>query len=198
MKSIFIITLFAWFDMTGQELHTGERTKIYQHLSLFHIDKEEYVINETLSPINKYEIDGNYQRWFYQPFRAGLLVCVNPIKYEKTVFDFLRIKEVSLDTASIYRQIDNSVLDSLSNYNLSLNLISFQKAPLGNSFLGNLFKKKTAVGLSPIYLDKKNEIAFVKLHVYSKKQLANNPSRIIVLQKQGSEWKTLGVIHQTQ
>jgi hypothetical protein len=199
MKSLFVITLFVSLHVAGQQIRTDERAKIYQHIILTHIGKENYVINETFTPVNKYDIDGNYQRWFSQPFDQSKLVCVNPIKYESTVLDFLRFKEVQLDTGSIFRQIETSVLDSLSKYGMPVKLIPVSKAPLRHSFLTGLFKKKSAVALSPIYFDKGNQIAFVKLQVYSKdKQSVNHPSKIILLQKKGEEWKTLGVLQETQ
>ena len=197
MRLIFVITLFVSLHTVGQETRTDERAKIYQHIILTHVGKENYVINETFIPLNKYDIDGNYQRWFYQSFQ-NMLVCVNPIKYESTVLDFLHVKEVQLDTSSVFRQIEVPVLDSVSRYGLSVKLIPFNKAPLRHSFLGNLFKKKSAVGLSSIYFDDGNHIAFVKLEVYFKnKQSIDNPSKIIVLQKQGVGWKTLGVLQET-
>jgi hypothetical protein len=181
----------------GQEARTDDGAKIYQHIILTHVGEENYVINQTFTPVKKYDIDRNYQRWFYQSFQ-NMLVCVNPIKYESTVLDFLHVKEVQLDTSSVFRQIEVPVLDSLSKYELSVKLISFNKAPLRHSFLGNLFKRKSAVGLSSIYFDDGNHIAFVKLQVYSKnKQAVDNSSKIIVLQKQGVEWKTLGVLQET-
>jgi len=197
MRLLFIIMLFVSLHVGGQEARTDDRAKIYQHIILTHVGEENYVINETFTPVKKYDIDGNYQRWFYQSFQ-NMLVCVNPIKYESTVLDFLHVKEVELDTSSVFRQIEVPVLDSLSKYELSVKLIPFNKAPLRHSFLGNLFKKKCAVGLSSIYFDDGNHIAFVKLQVYSKnRQAVDNPSKIIVLQKQGVEWKTLGVLQET-
>ncbi|HTM91740.1 MAG TPA: hypothetical protein VL095_04945, partial [Flavisolibacter sp.] len=101
----------------------------------------------------------------------------------------------NLDTTSIFRQIEFPELDSINKYKIPVNLISFTKAPLRYSFFGNLFKKKTVAGLSPILFDDENQIALVKLQVYSKKkQVAANPSKIIVLQKQADEWKILGII----
>jgi len=195
MKALYVIALLISFAAGGQENQIDEREKIYQHIVLTHTDKKVDVINEIFTPVNKYDIDGNYQRWLYRP---GMMVSVVPIQYESTVYYFLLSKNINLDTSSIFRQIDAAKLDSLNKYITTANIISYTKAPLGHSFFGNLFKKKSAVGLSPIYVDTPNQIGIVKIQVYSKnKQTVNNPSKIIVLQKQGDKWKTLDVLQET-
>jgi hypothetical protein len=195
MKVLCVIALFISFAAGGQENQIDEREKIYQHILRTHIDKKDDVLDEIFTPVNKYDIDGNYQRWFY---RSGMMVSVVPIQYESTVYDFLQSKNINLDTLTIFRQIDTAKLDSLSKYTTIVNIISINKAPLRHSFLGNLFKKKSAVGLSQIYFDKGSRIAFVKLQVYSKKkQSIYNPSKIIILQRQDEEWKTIGVLQKT-
>jgi len=195
MKSFYVIALLVSFAAGGQENQIDERARIYQHILLTHIDRKVDVINETITPVNKYDIDGDYQRWFY---RSGRMVSVVPVQYESTVHDFLQSKHIQLDTNSIFRQIDTAKLDSLSKYATTVNIISFNKAPLRHSFFGNLFKRKSAVGLSQIYFDEASRIAFVKLQVFSKKrQCISNPSKIIILQKQDEEWKIIGVLQET-
>lgn len=197
MKVFFAIVLLLSLSAVGQEGSNNERKKIYQHVIIEFIDKDAFVINETFTPITRYDIDGNYEKWFYQSFPKSMVISVVPVKYESTVFDLLQSKGASLDTISIFRQIETFELDSLSKYGVPVKLIPFTEAPIRHSFFGNLFKKKKAVGLSRILFDEKNQIAIVKLQVYSKKkQMTANHSKIIILQKQGDDWKVSGVLQE--
>ena len=195
MKEVVFILLLASLSAAGQDSRKEDGKKIYHHIIHKHLDRKTSIINEIFTPLKKYDVDGNYERWFYQSFK-GVIICVIPIQYEKTVIEFLESRNVNLDTGSIFRQIETAKVDSLSKYNLDANLIPSSRAPLGgHSLFGNLFKKKKAVGLSPVYFDERNNLALVKIQIYSRtKQSAANPSQIIILQKQDGEWKTMVVI----
>lgn len=194
MKALVFLTWFAAISATGQERHMEDLEKIYHHVIHTHLDKKTNIINEIFTPLKEYDVDGNYERWFSPPF-TRVMVCVIPIPYERTVLEFLQSQNIHLDTASIFRQIEMAKVDSLSKYKLNFDLIPSSRAPIGHSFLGNFFKKKRAVGLSPVYFDEKNFLAIVKTQMYSRnKQSEDNPSQIIILQKQGLEWKTIGIL----
>jgi len=77
--------------------------------------------------------------------------------------------------------------------------MSWKRAPLRNSFLGNIFKKNRVMGLSTIVFDLQNKIALVKTQVYSEnKKGSKNPSEIIILKKIKNDWKVIGSLNEMQ
>jgi hypothetical protein len=102
-------------------------------------------------------------------------------------------------TDSFGTRTDNFNLDSINKYISDNRFMSWKRAPLRNSFLGNIFKKNRVIGLSNIVLDHQNTIALVKAQVYSKnKQRSKNPSEIVILKRIENDWKVIGSLDEMQ
>lgn len=203
-KFIFITLVFFTFSSSAQTVK--EKKEIYQTVIRAFANNNLPLINETLTRIYNYDIDGNFDKWFYQRDNqqspdtfgfAGRLICVNPIEYDETVIAFLKSQNIKEGDFSY--QTDNLKLDSLSNYISNSRIISWKKAPLSNSFFRNIFKKKQVIGLSDVLFNENNNLATVKIQVYAKNKLrSKNPSKIIVLNKDGSDWKIIGSLDEKQ
>jgi hypothetical protein len=201
MKILKLISVFLlFFSLKSFAQTTLDKTKIYQIVIETFAENDQPIINETFTRIDKYDIDGNYDKWFYHKNISNSLdtteivfttICVNPIPYSQPVITFLHSKNI--DSADFVHLADRFKLDSLNKYISDKRLISWKKAPLSNSALGNVFKKRKATGLSNILFDQQNNIALIKLRVYSKNKSQNkNLSKIIILKKVGTDWETIG------
>jgi len=203
MKTATLILLISFslcMECPGQT--ASDKRQIYEKVIQTIADKKIPIINEVGGGIAKYDIDGDVQKWFY---RRGIektgdsskfvvsMICALPVTYSQSVISYLSSKGISANTAELYRQADITTVDSLSNYMYEHKFVSWRKAPMGNSAIGNLFKKKKVVGLSRILADSSNNIALVRVQVYSKKRTsADNPSKIIVLKKEENDWVIIG------
>ena len=65
-------------------------------------DNQIPIINETFTRIYKYDIDGNYDKWFYQRDSQkssdtsqliGRMICVTPIEYSSIGIRLFAIKK---------------------------------------------------------------------------------------------------------
>ena len=201
MKRVAFITgLLLLFSFYSSSQTFADRKKIYKLVIHTFLPGKIPIINETLTRIYKYDIDGNYDKWFYQVFNqgssdtsvlVGRMICVIPIEYSQSVLSFLDSRNIA--TKNFINQADSIRFDSLKNYVSDERIISWKKAPLGNSIFGNIFKKKRVVGLSSILFDEQNKIALIKIQVYAKNRLrSKNPSKIIILNKVAMDWKVIG------
>jgi len=207
MKSFLLITLILLSATFYSSAQTSDKKKEIYHLVLQNINNNNLpIINETFTRIYNYDIDGNYNKWFYQRDKQKSFdtseiiittICVEPIKYSESVISFLSSKNITTD--GFGKRTDNFKLDSISKYISDNRFISWKRAPLRNSFLGNIFKKNRVIGLSNIVLDDQNTIALVKTQVYSKnKKRSKNPSEIIILKRIGNDWKVVGSLDEMQ
>jgi hypothetical protein len=204
----FITAILVLFSLKCSAHTSSVKAKIYQTVIEKFPDKSLSIINETISRIYKYDIDGDYNKCFSQRSKQTLLdtservltiICANPIMYSLTVLEFLRSKNILPDPTSLLLQANEMKLDSLSKYLTNDRLILWNKAPLANSFLGNLFKKGKAIGLSRVLFDRQSHIALVKLQVFAKnKAHSENPSWIFILNKVGTEWEVIGSLDEKQ
>ena len=142
MKTLLAIMLLLSVTAAAQDRWFNERRIIYQHIIRELVNKDASLIDETVTSLYKYDIDGNYQKWFYQPFASHRLISVVPVEYESTVLEFLSSRGIQLDTNSINKQLENSKPGCLSRYVSAAELIPFTKAPLKHSTLGNLFQSR--------------------------------------------------------
>ena|SRR6185312_650157 len=200
MKSIIfiLVILFSFSFYSSAQIFT-DRKKIYELVIETFVSNKIPIINETFTRIYRFDIDGNYDKWFYPIFNqessdtsilVGRTVCVVPIEYSRSVISFLDSQNIV--TAGLANRTDNIQIDSLKNYISDERIISWKKAPLGNSTFGNIFKKRRVVGLSSILFDEQNKIAVVKIQVYARNRLrSKNPSIIIILNKVGMDWKVI-------
>lgn len=206
MKPVISITLtLLFFTFYGTAQTFKEKKEIYQLVLEKYANSNLPIINETLTRIYNYDIDGNYYKWFYQKDKQKpsdtseitiTTICVVPIEYSQSVISFLHSKNITVDD---FTGNDNLKLDSLSNYISDDRIISWKKAPLRNSFFRNIFKKKRVIGLSSILFDKQNQVALLKIQVYAKNKLrSKNPSKIIILNKVEMDWKVTGSLDEKQ
>jgi hypothetical protein len=209
MKTLkLIITVLALLTLECSAQTSSDKAKIYRAVIEKFPNKNLPVINETISRIYKYDIDGDYSKWFYNRVhqtsldtskRVVTVICANPIMYSQTILEYLRSRHIMADPSYLLSQANVAKLDSVRNYSTNDRLISWEKAPLANSFLGNLFKKGKVIGLSNILFDQQNNIALVKLQVFAKnKAHTENPSWIFVLTKIGTEWEVIGSLDEKQ
>jgi len=207
MKSFLLTTLIILSVTFNSSEQTSEEKKEIYHLVLENLNNRNLpIINETITRIYNYDIDGNYDKWFYQRDKQKSIdtseiiittISVEPIRYSESVISFLSSKNIMADNFST--RTDNFKLDSVSKYISDNRFISWKRAPLRNSFLGNIFKKNRVIGLSSIVFDDQNTIALVKTQVYSKnKKRSKNPSEIIILNKIGNDWKVIGSLNEIQ
>ena len=207
MKYITFITLILLsftFYVSAQTF--TDKKEIYHYVLERFADNNLPIINETLTRIYNYNIDGNYDKWFYQGDKQKssdtseiiiTTICVEPIKYSQSVISFLNSKNITSDDFT--NRTDNLKLDSLSKYISDNRIISWKKAPLRNSFFGSIFKKKRVIGLSNVLFDDQNKVALVKTQVYAKNKLrSKNPSEIIILNKIGMDWQIIGSLDEKQ
>lgn len=201
VKPVFFITLIllsAPFHSPAQAFE--EKKDIYNLVLQRSTNNKLPIINETFTRIYNYDIDGNYDKWFYQRDKQKpsdtsentmTAICAEPIRYSESVISFLNSRNITAE--NFPKGTDNFKLDSLSKYISDNRIISWRKAPLGNSFLGNIFKKKRVIGFSNILFDQQNSIALVKIQFYSRsRQQRKNPSEIIILKKIEMDWKVIG------
>ena len=209
MKTVKLITtILALLSLECSAQTSSDKAKIYETIIEKFSDKSLPLINETIGRIYKYDIDGDYSKWFYnRSNRTSVdtsekvlnIICANPIMYSQTVLEFLRSRNIMADPSNLLNQANEVKLDSLRSYSTNGRLISWKKAPLANSFLGNLFKKGKVMGLSNILFDQQNDIALVKLQVFAKnKTKAENPSWIFILKKGATEWEVIGSLDDKQ
>lgn len=207
MKTPLLITFMLLSATFYSSAQTPEEKKEIYHLVLQRLTNNSLpIINETFTRIYNYDIDGNYDKWFYQRGKQKLsdtsgiimaVICVEPIKYSEPVIGFLNSRNITTDGFDM--QTDNFRLDSISKYIPDNRIISGKRAPLRNSFPGNIFKKKRVIGLSNILLDNRNAIALVKTRVYSRnRKRSKNPSEIIILNKTENNWKVIGLLNEMQ
>jgi hypothetical protein len=207
LKSFFLITLILFSAAFYSSAQTSDEKKEIYHLVLENLNNGDVpIINETFTRIYNYDIDGDYDKWFYQrdkqkSFDTSEIVittiCVEPIRYSESVISFLSSKNITTD--GFGKRTDNFKLDSINKYISDNRFISWKRSPLRNSFLGNIFKNHRVIGLSSIVFDDQNTIALVKTQVYSKnKKRSKNPSEIIILNKIGNDWKVIGSLNEMQ
>lgn len=195
----FLISFRPGFSQTSES-----KSELYQKVIATYQDSNLYITNETLAKIEKFDIDGNFKKWFYRKSDtnhndtfsiSGRIIDVNPIKYSQTINDFLRFHDIdTINTAElkISRKYDN-----LNKYIHYGRLVSWKKAPWRRSAIGNIFKKKQVFSLSTILFNEKNTIAVVKIISSSKSKLAfTNLSKIIVFRKEENRWSILGTFDQ--
>lgn len=197
---ILVITILFSFPFYSSAQTFVDRKKIYEFVIDNLVPNKIPIINETLTRIYKYDIDGNYDKWLFPIFNqessdtsnlVGRAVCVIPIEYSQSVISFLASQNIA--TKDFINQADDIKLDSLKNYISDVRIISWGKAPLANSSLGNIFKKKRAIALSSILFDEQSKIALVKIQIYARNRLrSKNPSKIIILSKVEIDWKVVG------
>src|SRR5574337_790284 len=134
MKPAFFITLIllsAAFYCTAQ---TSEEKKEIYHLVLQRFTNNNLpIVNETFTRIYNYDIDGNYDKWFYQKDKQKSsdtseiimnLICIEPIKYSESVISFLNSKNITAN--GFAKRTDNFNLDSLSKYISDNRIISWR------------------------------------------------------------------------
>lgn len=206
LKLVAIFLLF--FSLKSQAQVPLDKTKIYKKVIEAFVDKDQPIINETFTKIYKYDIDGNYDKWFYKKNTSNLLdtseiaitiICVNPIQYSQPVLGFLHSKNIDSDSVGFINEADKFKMDSLNKFIADERLISWKKAPLSNYAFGNLFKKRKVMGLSNILFNQQNNIALIKFQVYSKNKTHNeNRSKIVILKKTETDWKIIGSLDEKQ
>jgi hypothetical protein len=205
MKSIifFWVILFSFSFYSSAQTFT-DRKKIYELVIDTFVSNKIPIINETFTRIYRFDIDGNYDKWFYAIFNqessdtsilVGRTICVVPIEYSRSVISFLDSQNIV--TEGLSNRTGNIQLDSLKHYISDERIISWKKAPLENSTFGNIFKTRRVVGLSSILFDEQNKIAVVKIQVYARNRLrSKNPSIIIILNKVGMDWKIISSLNE--
>lgn len=203
-KIIIITLLFFTFSSSAQTVN--DKREIYQTVIQTLADNNLPLINETFTRIYNYDIDGNFDKWFYQRQKQKSAdtseiiintICVIPIEYSQSVKSFLKSK--NMEEVDFSNRTNNLKLDSLNKYILDNRIISWKKAPTTNSTFKNIFKKKQAIGLSSILFDEQNNVALVKIQVYSKNKLrSKNPSKIIILNKVRKDWTIIGSLDEKQ
>lgn len=198
----FITALFLLSNASGGAQTALDKANIYEAIIQSFPGKNISILNEMVTRIYSYDIDGDYNKWYYrertQPssdtslFPVSML-CVIPVRYSQTVMSYLQSKNVPADASVFLSQVQNAEIDSLEKYLPDNRFVSWKKAPLANSAFRNLFKKKRVTGLSSILFDQQNKIALVKIQVYSKKKRqGENLSKIILLRKVGTDWIITG------
>ena len=197
---ILVISILFSFPFYSSAQTFADRKKIYELVIDTLVPNKIPIINETLTRIYKYDIDGNYDKWFFpinnhDSSNFSIIVCRNicvvPIEYSQSVISFLDSQNIA--TKDFTYQADDRKSDSLQNYISHERIISWEKAPLANSSFGNIFKKKRAIALSSILFDEQNKIGLVKIQIYARNRLrSKNPSKIIILRKDGMDWKLIG------
>ena len=203
-KYIIVILFLISGSISAQT--DKDRNEIYQVVIRNFADNQFPIVNETIEHIENYDIDGNMENWRKQFCVQNIsdssrlvelvdnLICVNPIEYSESVLNFLKRKNIQeIDFSS---QMNNRKVDSLSNYFVDKRLISWKKAPISNTTIKNIFKKNNAISLSRILFEKQNNIALVKVWMYSKNKQSKDPSKIIILQRMGMGWNVIGSLKQ--
>jgi len=207
MKPTFFITLILLSVTFYSSAQTSKEKKEIYHLVLQRFTHNNLpIVNEIFTRIYNYDIDGNYDKWFYQRGKQKssdtseiimTTICVEPIKYSESVINFLNSRNITANDFA--KGTDNFKLDSLSKYISDNRIISWRRAPLRNTFLGNIFNKKGVIGFSNILFNDQNTVALVKTQFYSKnRQRSKNPSEIIILKKIGMDWKVIGTLDEKQ
>jgi hypothetical protein len=205
--TLTIIILVA-IESFGHAQITGDKVKIYKLVIESFTDKNLPLINETITTIDKYDIDGDYNKWLYQTrsqmandtsngYIQITAICATPVQYTQSVLSYLSSQGISANTADFFYQADQRKLDSLDKYVSKERVVSWRRAPFRSSLFGNLFKKKRVTGLSTIVFNPSNKIALVKIQVYSKKRTQKeNTSKIVILKKTDIDWTILGFLDQ--
>lgn len=202
MKALrFIAAILVLLSIDCPAQTGSDRACIYQALMELSPGEGLPVINETISRIYPYDINGDYAKWFDQRSqlvspdtaqRMAAMICLTPIMYSRPVLQLLRSKNIMPDPSDLLRQADEVKWDSLDKYMPGGRFISWKKAPMGNSFCGNLFKKRKVLALSGILFDRPNNIAIVKYQVLGRSRSRTaNPSGIFIFKKDGTEWKMI-------
>ncbi|MFD2513346.1 hypothetical protein ACFSRY_05665 [Pontibacter locisalis] len=194
MKKYSLLLLLISLSGFGQTNERNERKEIYEQILRNLIEPDKHIINETIAHFKNYDVDGDFQKWFYDQFPPTMTIGVEPVKYEKTVKDYLISNKSDFDVENLIYQIENGKLDYLENYLGTDNLISYKKAPLRNSWLGNIFKKKEAYGFSNIILG--SDFAVVKINLFSRARKNHINSRIVILEKINNNWKIAKVLYE--
>lgn len=205
MRLIYLLFTTALLSSTSAfaQIHS-DKVEIYRLVMDSFIGKNMPLINETFNQIYKYDLDGDFEKWFYDTRREKqtndsvilvTAICVTPISYYQKLLDYARSFEIILDRELLFSQLDHSRLDSLTNYVSDNRIISWRRAPLKNSWLANLFKKSATIGLSTILFDASASVGFVKLNTYSKdkRQIKNNTT-IIMVRKVIGQWIIAGLL----
>ena len=201
MKTIIlVITILFCFHFYSSAQTFADRKKIYELVIDTLVPNKIPIINETFTRIYRYDIDGDYDKWFFpvnnqESSDTSIIVCRNicvvPIEYSESVISFLNSQNIA--TKNFINQADSIKFDSLKNYISDRRIISWKRAPLRNSTFGNIFKKKRAIALSSILFNEQNEIALIKIQIHARNRLqSKNLSKIIILRKVGMDWKVIG------
>jgi hypothetical protein len=185
----------------------SDKQTIYNAILDSFTDKKMPTINQTVIGFAPYDLDGDYEKWFYKRERklgkdSSLIVvhsiCANPIKYTQSVTNFISVRGFDADTAFFHLQFKKSELDSLSKYISSRELTNCKYRPTPTSYFWNLFyKKRQAVALSKIIFNKTGNIGVIKMQYFSKSDMhKDNPSKILVYSKNAYSWSLLGIIEE--
>lgn len=185
-----------------------DKADIYKTVVQSLSDKNIPLLNETITRIYSYDIDGDYAKWYFRrnnpvpPDSSVVLVqmiCVIPIRYSQPLTGYFISKNISADIPGFLYQANHPTPDRLAKYIPGKKLVSWKRAPLTNSALINFFKKKKVIGLSSILFDQENKIALVKVQVYSRKRLhSENSSKIVILNKVGTDWIITGSLDENE
>ena len=136
MKSFLLITLIILSVIFNSSAQTSEEKKEIYHLVLENLNNGNVpIINETFTRIYNYDIDGDYDKWFYQRDKQKSFdtsevvittICVEPIRYSESVISFLSSKNITTD--GFGKRTDNFKLDSISKYISDNRFMSWKRA----------------------------------------------------------------------
>ncbi len=207
LKSIyrnnFVTTLSLFVSLSCYSQTDFDKTKIYNAVIATITDKTITIVNQTIASIDNFDIDSSYNKYNdetnkyqkedYKPTKIHI-VCVNRILHYRSlsISGYLQSKKIVADTSKLFEQVKNRKADSLSKY-VSNDMLYTLKSKRGilSRVIGSLRLNhvKTFVIVSDILFSSKNEIAFVKLQIFPKKNLSvGYTDKIIFLNKIGEQW----------
>ena len=186
--------LFLCAITSAQAQEHNDTVAIYK-LLLDTIFKNENVLPTTAGAIVYADLYGNYdemrRRGDEEMDAQGkiLVSWVEPERYPSSIATVLRENGVGFDTIQLndvvwVRDVNLRRLFPLHKF------IDVNKAPLGYSFLDNLFKVKQAVRLSELLLIPKLNVAVVKVRT-ERRSNKDEWTEMIILRKEKDEWKIL-------
>lgn len=201
-KPILYLLSVVFFGFNPGYSQTDKlKGELYQKAITTYLNDHPFITNETLGRVEKYDIDGNFEKWFYGRFRkvnnddtsrlSVTIVDLEPVRYPQTINDFLKSRQI--DTINTTKLSIPNQRDSLEKYIHYDKLISVKKAPWRYSTVGNIFKKKKAYSLSNILFNEDMNIAVLKIISFSKIK-SQQTSEIVLFRKENGGWNIIGTL----
>lgn len=203
---LYLISLTLLSFNPGYSQADKIKSELYQKAVVTYLDDHPFITNETLGKVEKFDIDGNFEKWFYGRFRkvnaddtsriSVRIIDVNPVRYSQTINSFLKSRHI--DTINTTKLNISNQPDSLNKYIHYDKLISFKKSPWRYSAVGNIFKKKKAYSLSNILFDEETGIAILKIISISKnKSQQIDDFKIVIFRKENDGWNIIGTLERS-